>query len=415
MNLNKSSFLLRRKKRMQNNNNIPELNIPISIIRGNKRKMTISPRKKKLNQLSDNSFFINRKKISNKFRNRKARYSFYNKKIYISSVERQSPKASKRKSLEILPTKTKHFYKRYSLEKKSFYNNNYNSNCNKRANNNNIHLLDQSMENNLRKTLIIMKTEFEKKMKIDENKKTPKKYNKLCSSPDLNKLINVKKINGRLSLCPIIDKQIIKKRNNSFDFSEKFSQKLRKRIRNDINEKIINENMLKRIDEVVESDSENENLKVKNKNLSFSPNSTFIFIFDLLLIISNIFSFIFIPLNIARNENIINKESYLIEIIKYLNDIIYLFDFFITLFRGYYNYEIKLIRDNNSIFIHYLKQDFFIDLIEGIPVYIIIRLSHKNNETIHFGYFDLKMFLLKLLLFIKSFKIFKLFIINLNL
>ena len=137
--------------------------------------MSISPRKKKLNQLSDNSFFINRKKKSNKFRNKKARYSFYNKKLYISSLERQSPKATKRKSLEIFPEKTKHFYKRYNLEKRSFYNNNDNSNCNKRANNNNnIHFLEQSMENNLRKTLIMMKSEFEKKIKMDENKKTPK-------------------------------------------------------------------------------------------------------------------------------------------------------------------------------------------------------------------------------------------------
>ena len=409
MNCNKSVCNLTRNKNTKDNN-IPQLIIPpLSKIRVSKRKMSISPRKQKQNQISfqkDNSYYTIKKKV-----NKKGRFSM--KKLHISMMEKQIPKKIRRNTLcEIFQTKTKKYFQRYSLENEISYH--YNSNINE---NNNILFLGQSpnssylqIENNLRNALNVMKYEIENKIKDNENKKVPYK-NKLCSSPDLNILINSKtaqKIDGKISLLPL--KPLLKK-SKSLDYTEQYNKKLRKRMRNEIKEKIANENLFKRINEVVESDSENESLNIKNnkRNLSFSPNSNFIFIFDLLLIIANLFSFIFIPLSIARNENILNRESIFKEIIKYYNDIIYLFDFLISFFRGYYNYEMVIIRNNKRILSHYLKQDFFKDLIEGIPVYIIVKLFHKHNEVINFCHSDFKMFFCKLLLFIKSFKIFKIF------
>ena len=45
----------------------------------------------------------------------------------------------------------------------------------------------------------------------------------------------------------------------------------------------------------------------------------------------------------------------------------------------------KIIRGNKDIIIHYLKQDFFMDLLEGIPVYIILNLF--KNEYFCDSYF----------------------------
>ena len=59
----------------------------------------------------------------------------------------------------------------------------------------------------------------------------------------------------------------------------------------------------------------------------------------------------------------------------------------------------EIIRDNKDILIHYLKQDFLNDLLEGIPVYILIRLFN-NNKYIYSYTFDCNMFFIKLLLFI---------------
>ena len=47
------------------------------------------------------------------------------------------------------------------------------------------------------------------------------------------------------------------------------------------------------------------------------------------------------------------------------------------------------------------------DLIEGVPIFILIRIFHKANENFYFCPTNFKWFLIKLLSFIKSFKIFK--------
>ena len=44
--------------------------------------------------------------------------------------------------------------------------------------------------------------------------------------------------------------------------------------------------------------------------------------------------------------------------VKYLNDLIYILDFLVSFVRGYYDYEMKIIRNNKRIIIHYLKQEF---------------------------------------------------------
>ena len=309
---------------------------------------------------------------------------------------------SKRHSLEIMQAKTKNMYQRYSIDKNINFNSNH---SNEGKHNRSIFLPNKNRASflqigqDIKNALNNMKKQLENKkqyLKIRNTTEDKNNKSKVCSSNDLPIFV---KRNGRLSLCPPIEKKSIK-RKSSFEFTKEASKNLIKRIKSEIKKKSSN-NLLKRASSLVDDqfdDSENE-IKTKNeKNISFSPNSNFIFIFDIFLIIANLYSFIFIPLRIAKNEELIKQESICVKIIKYLNDIIYLSDFLITLFRGYYNYEMKIIRSNKEIIIHYLKQDFFMDLLEGIPVYIIFNYFADNYFTLFF---------LKLISFIKSFKIFK--------
>ena len=100
-----------------------------------------------------------------------------------------------------------------------------------------------------------------------------------------------------------------------------------------------------------DSDLNNENYK----GFAFLPNSKILFFFDLFLIIADLYTFLVIPLSVAQNKDIREKSSLFKEIIHYFIDLIFLFDFIISFFRGYYNYEMELIRNNQKIIKHYLK------------------------------------------------------------
>ena len=152
----------------------------------------------------------------------------------------------------------------------------------------------------------------------------------------------------------------------------------------------------------VDSDN-NENLN----GFAILPTSNFIFIFDFLLIIANLYTFIFLPLTIAHNEDIRNKESIIKEIIHYLIDLIYLSDFILTFFRGYYNIEMNITRNNKIIILNYLKNDFTSDLLEAIPIFSLIRIFMKSKNNIYSYNLEKIIKFFTIALFIKPFKIFK--------
>ena len=95
------------------------------------------------------------------------------------------------------------------------------------------------------------------------------------------------------------------------------------------------------------------------------------------------------------------------EIFHYLIDIIFLFDFIISLFRGYYDFEMNIIRNNKKIIIHYLKSYFFIDFLQAIPLFSIIRIFMKPSKYTYFGDSEYETLLIVFLLFIKPLKVFK--------
>ena len=201
---------------------------------------------------------------------------------------------------------------------------------------------------------------------------------------------------------------INKKRSKSFSITENKKNKILNRINKKINKE--SNNKLDVIGENIKSSVSSDDDTDKNEDLkgySFSPNSNFIFIFDLIIIIVNLFSFISIPIYIARNEDIKELKYSISGKFYYFVDLFYIFDLILSFFRGYYNYEFEIVRNNKKIVIHYLFEFFIFDLIEAIPIYSIIRLFILQIDKIYYGYSEERLRIFIPLLLLKPFKIFK--------
>ena len=415
-----------RRKSLQENCDKNELNI--SKIKNSRLRYSISS-----NKPSNNIYKIlpTNKKIPSKKKNKKNSNensinnlpSSSNKYFYLNSITNRNIEFNelykKTGSFE-LKTNTQKLVKKYNFKL------NEDNSFSKRKENRLNHSTNSALntiENNIKKVIHKMKLELEEKAKLFQltESVSPKfKRNKLTSTPNLKLYFSKKKpknkhkknlhesllieetnIDDRYN---IFIKDIDKKRNQSqsFYYTEQAKNKILKKLKNKIY-KLSNEKLTK-ISGSCETDSDN------NKNLngfSFHPNSNFIFVFDLLLIISNIYFFIFIPLYIAQNKDVRVKESIYKEFLHYLIDLIFLSDFILGFFRGFYNYEMEIIKNNKQIIFSYLKSYFFTDLLEAIPIYSIIRIFMKNENKIYYGYSDFNLNIITLFLFIKPFKIFK--------
>ena len=419
---------IKRKSLENNKYSGNELHLNSSNIKISSKYLSISPKHKSniKNNIIQNENIkfkrnLMRKHISVKNINR-FKYGYFKPSKHNSNINIKNNNL-RRKSVEFMQTKTKKFFKKYSLEDmekfKSILNSNNNTDYNNYINENSLDSQITKLENNIKIVLNKMRLKIEKEKEemdshLNDNNIQKNIKNKFCTSPNLKFNLKKKKIshkcnsiniNNMLTLdsntCLNSNKEF--KRSYSYDFSEQKIKKIIKRMKNKIFKKM-------RFDilyhsKIIEIDSTDESIHNEYSNgFSFDPKSNFILIFEIFLIIGNLYYFITIPLRIAKNENI-GKDKIDKSIIIFI-DIIYIADFIITIFKGYYNHDMEIIRNNKIILIHYLKQDFFMDLIEAIPLTFIINGGvFKNN--INFGVSNFKNIFLKLMAFIKPFKIFK--------
>ena len=350
-----------------------------------------------------------------------------NKYIFYQPFQMNMPEmkksTTKRRSVEFMESKTKKFFQRYSLEDKgklisyNKYNNYmvepfYGSSMNK-------------LENNIKNVLNNMRLQLEKQKEVNESEINDINFsenikNKFCTNTNLKFTFKKKKINNKsksIKHIPIATKNRISlnlsnsfindlsfSRSHSFEFTESFTKKILKRMRAKINRKSIYEKFgLSQT--IIEVSSDEDAISGESIGFSFHPHSTYILIFEIMLIFANIYSFIFIPLRIAKNDDIRGSVTLLDKIVVYLIDIIYILDIIISFFKGYFNHEMVIIRNNKNIIFHYLEEDFFKDLLEAVPLNVIIKVC--NNKVNYFAYSDKASIFLKLLAFIKPFKIFK--------
>ena len=430
--MNTLEFHRNIKRRKTDQIKLPKIKLDLIKINKSKFKFSISPRKKRKSNNSKNihkslkniNFISNQnKKLIQKHVSLQSyglkRSSKYNpfRKYSINNKEEES----KRHSLGIVQSRTKKLFQRYNLKMDE-------NNIKKKSLGNRLCLSKKDLnilENNIKNKINYMRKEIEKKVKTPEKKRI-----KISSSPDLKFIFSPKKSNKKFKknqkklfqssllikksylVNYSFDKKDKIKRNLSFDYSEKVKKKLIIKFMNKI--KKPNNELISIQKRDCLNDDDSDINKDNDNGFAFHPNNKFIFIFDLLLIISNLYTFIIVPISVAKNKDIRRRGTISIEIIHFFIDLIFLFDFIINLFRGYYNYEMNIITNNKKIIFHYFKNYFILDFIQALPLYTIIRIFLKPNENIYLGYSGKESLLISFMLFIKPFKIFKIIKKNQN-
>ena len=157
-------------------------------------------------------------------------------------------------------------------------------------------------------------------------------------------------------------------------------------------------------------DDESEKEEQNDGDTIIQPKTQIIFFFDLFVFLSSVYCLFYIPLRMALADCFCGNESKNNIIILFFIDLLYLADFCIGFFRGYYNYQLKLIKNSHRIVIHYLKTDFTVDLLQAIPIFTYsYSLCVKKIEANYCFKYDMSnsLIILKILTNLKIFKIFK--------
>ena len=249
--------------------------------------------------------------------------------------------------------------------------------------------------------------------------KISRRSNKMLNISD-DILDNEKKISKKLShkfnLDELIDieQRIYKNINNKNEGNRSFSTirpQIKKELLKDYKEQIKREKKFRKLiilpnltdSSQDESGEEDENLGLE---LYISSESYFIFFFDIIIAIFTFYLIFFIPINLAQRKTYITKEKIVFTLFNIITEVFYILDLIIGFFRSYYNYEYKKIINTNKIIMHYLSTDFFMDLFEAFPSYIVSKnYCYKNiGINVELSSFELTMTIFQML---KSFKILK--------
>ena len=407
-----------KKKRKSLKGNFDKIDLDLSRVNQREVKYTISPRK--IRESNSNKIFSKNKNIGLYYNNKQKSNlllstikssSSFNPVRNINSFDNDNLYL-KTSLNELFQNKGKKLLKKKNLK----LDNNYKQ---QKTIANNISIKFPKLNNiekNLKNTIFIMRKEIEKKNRISNmtNCITPKIFrNKLYSSPNIKIYFKRKKRKSKILKNPSFikesnifeyfsEKKFNIKRNKSYDYTEPQKKKLIKKLKRHLI--IKSKGKLTLNDNNIKDDIDNS-----EKSISFIllPNSKFIFVFDLFLIIADIYSSIIIPLTVAKNRNIIIKETFFNKIIHYSIDFIFFLDFIISLFRGYYDKEMEIVKDNKNIFFNYLENEFILDFFQAIPIYIILRTFMKTSGKVYLDYSEKQSYFIIFLLFIKPFKIFK--------
>ena len=284
---------------------------------------------------------------------RQSKISIKNKKgkLYVNSKNLNSLKEQLKNSLILRPEELRLSFnkesiiKRFSEKLENEENNKYNKNFKKY----------NSLKNNSKKLLV------------------PNFILKNKSNNDLNHLLtdnNIKeaKIN--------INRQKTLKSNKSLsNISSKNKLGFERFIKdNDIN--IEKYRLLSRKQCIYDSlDDEEFEDEEEINTLYLDPNSLFSIIFDCFIFSFNIISLFEVPFYLAINHSFCRKKQItFIFLINLIIELLNIIDLFLGFFRGFYNWEEKLIHKSKIIAKNYITSWFLFDLMASIPFYTINKL-----------------------------------------
>ena len=153
--------------------------------------------------------------------------------------------------------------------------------------------------------------------------------------------------------------------------------------------------------------------ELEDEYFFISPETYQILIFDTLILFCTLFFSFYIPIYISQSKCFCTYMPQAIEYILFFFEIINIIDIGISFFRAYYNFEFTLIKKNDKIVVHYLKEYFFIDLLCAIPFYTIsyyccnYYTNKPDGKLCFYNEVDFKFNCIKILLGFKLIKLFK--------
>ena len=168
---------------------------------------------------------------------------------------------------------------------------------------------------------------------------------------------------------------------------------------------------LSRIKNLYDSFDDDESERDDNDEGScILPTDYIVLITDFLLFVCSVYSLFYIPLRMAKSDCFCGNENIINVLLLYFIDILYIVDFCLGFFKAYYNFQLKIIKNNKRIVFHYLKTDASIDFLEAIPFFSLTKFLCKINIDENYCFrFNMSnsLIILKILTNIKIFKMFK--------
>ena len=163
---------------------------------------------------------------------------------------------------------------------------------------------------------------------------------------------------------------------------------------------------LKRIKGVYDSFDDEEYEEQNEIDYYIPPSCYFIKIYDCIMFLSAMYYLIFVPIYLSK-DMILSPGNDFKFIILTLIDIIYIVDIIINFFRAYQNFDENLVRNTKYIIFHYIQTWFFLDFIQSIPFYTILKYIEKR--CIIFNKCSPEPFniILYLIILIKTIKVYK--------
>mgnify|MGYP002624090158 CR=1 FL=1 len=282
----------------------------------------------------------------------KEKKNFHNKNS--SFYKMDSPRRS-RGSMMFFPAK-RNTASNPNINFKPFFGNHVKRNSNQM--NKSINMINNSINNSVFSS---ENSEQEKNLKIVENE-IKNKLKDMTVIMTNKSFIMENRWKEKLDISSVEEKPKHKKKKKKMEVDENKDRKI-------IKKKVIFDSL-----------DEDENIWDDDDYIFINPETRFIFVLDTIIFTSTFICFIYNPIQIAMSKCFCINEHIFMKIIMCFIDLIFIFDFFVSFNRAFYNYEYKLIKNPKLILKKYLTGNFFFDFLQSLPFNIIITYLCQNRD-----------------------------------